>query len=247
MNNLIIDQGNSKTKFFVINSQYKIIHKKKINNTEKKRYSILYELMELNVSYAIYSSVSGLDKQIIKIIQDLDFHIIFNHTTPIPIQNLYETKHSLGTDRLAGAIGANYLFPQTNLLVIDIGTAITYDFVDEKNRFLGGNISPGPLLRFRALHDYTKKLPFVNISMPQNFIAKNTKDAILNGVIWGIKAEIEDFIAQAKKKYPQIKPILTGGYAYFFGKIFKNYIFVNNYLVPLGLNHVLEFNKKINL
>ncbi len=142
-------------------------------------------------------------------------------------------------DRLAGAVGANYLFPGRNLIIIDIGTAITYDFVNNKNQFLGGNISPGPHIRFKALNNYTAKLPLVDLDTPKRFIGQNTREAILNGVVYGIFAEIKGIINEAKKKFDSITPVLTGGYAVFFGKMFKNYIFVEANLVPIGLNQVL--------
>ncbi len=248
MYNLIIDQGNTRTKFYLFDQNYNIIQKKSCLNTpEQTSLLLVKEFLSFHPQYAIYSSVSGLNDRIINEIKHLKVFIIFDHKTPIPIENLYESKQTLGMDRLAGAIGANYIFPGKNLLIIDIGTAITYDFVTEKNQFLGGNISPGPMLRFRALNEFTANLPLVELDYPQRLIAQNTREAILNGVVHGIVAEIKGIIREGKTKFKDLKPILTGGYAYFFGKMFKNYIFVEANLVPIGLNCVLEFNKKLIL
>ncbi len=248
MLNLIIDQGNTKTKFYIFDINKKIIHKTSCpKDNQKLCISVLSELFNFKISNAIYSSVSGLNDAIIERIRNLSYHIIFDYTTPIPINNLYQSKQTLGTDRLAGAIGARCLFPDKNLLIIDIGTAITYDFVNSQGQFLGGNISPGPHIRFSALHDYTASLPKVELDEPQRLIAQNTKEAILNGVLWGIYSEINGIIKLSEGKFDSITPILSGGYAYFFGKMFKSYIFVEANLVPIGLNCVLEYNKKLDL
>ncbi len=245
MANLIIDQGNTATKLYVFKNN-SIIYTKKFRNFDTQ---IIHQIDKIIKDYlinaAIYSSVSENDKKIIKTLEKVDYHIIFSSSTPIPIENLYKSPQTLGSDRLAGAIGANFLFPNTNLLIIDIGTAITYDFVSEKNQYLGGNISPGPHLRFKALNTFTARLPLVQASYPQNFIGQNTREAILNGVILGIVHEIQGFIQEAEKNFNKLKPILTGGYADFFGKILKNSIFVEINLVPIGLHRVLEYNKTL--
>ncbi len=245
MANLIIDQGNTATKLYVFKDN-SIIHTNKFRNFDTQ---IIHQINKILKDYlingVIYSSVSEPDEKIIKTLEKIDYHIIFSPSTPVPIENLYQSPQTLGSDRLAGAIGANFLFPNTNLLIIDIGTAITYDFVSEKNQFLGGNISPGPHLRFKALNTFTARLPLVQTSYPQNFIGQNTREAILNGVILGITHEILGFIHEAEKNFNNLKPILTGGYADFFGKILKNSIFVEINLIPIGLHRVLEYNKTL--
>ncbi len=248
MLNLIIDQGNTTTKFFVFDKNYNIVYSTRCTNNDKANCkAVLESLLDRDIDSAIYSSVGEINEQILSSINNLNFYILFDHTTPIPIENLYQSKHTLGTDRLAGAIGANYLYPGKNLIIIDIGTAITYDFVTAQNQFIGGNISPGPHIRLKALSTFTSRLPLVDLKQPEGLIARNTQEAILNGVVYGIVAEINGIISMAKGLYSPLTPILTGGYADFFGKMFKNYIFVKANLVAIGLNRVLEFNKKLTL
>lgn len=176
--------------------------------------------------------------------EEFDQFIELDHQTGLPIENLYETPETLGKDRIAAAVGANELFPDQNLLVIDAGTAITYDLVSEKNQFIGGNISPGLEMRFKALNHYTGKLPLVNYSVDFEPIGKNTNDAIRAGVQNGILYEMEQNIDFFNKNYRNLYIIMTGGDSTFFDKKLNYSIFVHFNLTLIGLNRILEHNAK---
>jgi type III pantothenate kinase len=168
--------------------------------------------------------------------------IEFDENIPVPVKNMYKTKSTLGKDRLAAAVGANNIYPGRNVLVIDTGTAITYDVVDEFNRYLGGSISPGMSLRFRALHEFTRKLPLVRPGAEIRFPADNTEDAVSAGVQNGIIFEIESYICRLKKQFTNLEVILTGGDALYFDKKLKFTIFVDQNLILEGLNRILTYN-----
>jgi type III pantothenate kinase len=161
----------------------------------------------------------------------------------LPFKNLYKTPETLGTDRLAAAAGAFSHFPDTNVLVIDAGTAITYEFM-EPGLYLGGNISPGLMIRFRALHRFTGKLPLVNPSSGYEYPGQTTTSAIATGVIRGMIYEINEYIRTFEKKYADTRIILTGGDGDFFrDKLLKEVLYMPD-LVMEGLNFILEYNAK---
>jgi len=194
---------------------------------------------------AILSSVKSVDDEILQFLsENFDCFIELDHQTELPIENLYETPETLGKDRLAAAVGANELFPDQNLLIIDAGTAITYDLVSEKNQFVGGNISPGLQMRFNALNHFTGKLPLVNYSDEFQPIGKNTTDAIRAGVQNGILYEIERTIDLFNRNYQNLQIVMTGGDSIFFDKKLNYSIFVHFNITLIGLNRILEHNAK---
>jgi type III pantothenate kinase len=194
---------------------------------------------------AILSSVKTVDLEILQFLTgNFDFFIELDHRTELPIENLYETPETLGKDRLAAAVGANELFPDQNLLIIDAGTAITYDLVSEKNQFVGGNISPGLQMRFNALNHFTGKLPLVSYSNEFQSIGKNTTDAIRAGVQNGILFEIDRTIDLFSRNYQNLQIVMTGGDSIFFDKKLNYSIFVHFNITLIGLNRILEHNAK---
>lgn len=169
----------------------------------------------------------------------LDYFIDFNYMTSIPIQNLYGTPETLGLDRLASVVGADSYFPMEKCMVIDLGTAITIDFLSE-GKYLGGNISPGLQMRFKSLHHFTQKLPYLENSEEIKPIGANTKEAIISGVQLSILGEIDYY----RRKFPEYKVLFTGGDAFYFVRKIKIPIFVVKNLTILGLNRILEYNTK---
>jgi type III pantothenate kinase len=239
--NLIIDIGNSQAKVAIFNNR-RIL--KNIILDEFNQ-DVLYELKAQypDLIQAILCSVADRDEQLVEIIKkEFDLFIELNYLTPVPIENLYESRETLGQDRLAAAVGANYLFPDSDLLVIDAGTAITYDVIDSQNRYLGGNISPGLETRFRALHEFTNKLPLVEISDQWPLIGRTTEEAIRAGVQAGVLYEMDTMIDRIRDQWIDIKVVLTGGDSFFFDQKLKNTIFVMFELTLLGLNRILEYN-----
>jgi type III pantothenate kinase len=194
---------------------------------------------------AILSSVRNVESEITDYLSgNVEFFLEMNNLTRLPIENIYETPETLGKDRLAAAVGANELFPDQNLLIIDAGTAITYDLVSKKNQFVGGNISPGLEMRFKALNHFTGKLPLVSYSDEFQPIGRNTIDAIRAGVQNGILFEMAQTIDLFNRNYQNLHIIMTGGDSIFFDKKLNYSIFVHFNLTLIGLNRILEYNAK---
>ena len=162
--------------------------------------------------------------------------------TRVPINILYNTPHTLGADRLAGAVGAMTETKGCNLLIIDIGTCITYDVVTSSGEYLGGNISPGPKMRFSALHDYTSRLPFVDGVGECPEIGYDTETAMRSGVLTGVGYEVSGYIEKMSKEYDNLVVYITGGVK--LPLLYSCSIDVkeDRYIVPKGLNRILEYN-----
>jgi type III pantothenate kinase len=133
-------------------------------------------------------------------------------------------------------------FPDKDVLVIDAGTCITYDFKNKKEEYLGGAIGPGVRLRYESLHNYTAKLPLLKVTDPKNHIGNSTEEAIHSGVVFGILHEINGVIEEYCNIYTDLTVILTGGDAHFLSKRLKNSIFATSNFLLEGLNHILAFN-----
>jgi type III pantothenate kinase len=161
-----------------------------------------------------------------------------------PFANLYASPKTLGTDRMVLAAGAVLKFPKQSRLVIDAGTCITYDYVDENDKYLGGSISPGIRLRYESLHQFTAKLPLLTKSMPENVIGNSTNESIHSGVINGVVNEIDGFIDYYKTLNDNFIIILTGGDAEFLAMRLKNTIFANPNFLLESLNQTYQYNQK---
>ena len=148
----------------------------------------------------------------------------------------------MGLDRIAAAVGAHFLYPNNSLLIIDVGSAITFDFLSDKATFLGGNISPGLQFRLKSLHQFTNKLPLVQPKDQIKLFSQTTEEAINSGVIRGICYEIENYIEEYENNYENLTSVLTGGDTYFFARILKKRIFAEEKLVLIGLNQILKYN-----
>ena len=210
----------------------------------------LFDLYD--ISDSIISSVVNVEAAIVNTLNRRSQHfVLFDHNTPVPIVNKYETPQTLGQDRLAAAVGAKSLCPQENLLIIDVGSAITYDFVSAEGEYLGGNIAPGLKMRFTILQRMTKKLPLVetedNELIP--LFGKNTRDAIAAGVIRGVAYEVKGYMRTLKEKMPHFQTFLTGGNAPYVlnnvrtSRTESRPIHYEKHLVLIGLNQILVFNK----
>ncbi len=162
--------------------------------------------------------------------------------TALPFRNLYATPHTLGKDRIAAVAGAYALFPGQNCLVIDAGTCITYDVLTAEGAYIGGNISPGIGLRFRALPAFTANLPLVVPGETEEMLGNSTESAIRRGVQLGAVWEMEGAISAIRQRWPGLNVLLTGGDADFFVKNLKTRIFANPDLVLEGLNKILTYN-----
>ena len=188
----------------------------------------------------ILSTVAKDSPEFVKILSETAPLVILDENTPLPIKNLYETPATLGKDRLAAAAGAHALFPGKNVLSIDAGTCITYDFLTKDGEYLGGGISPGIRMRFQAMNAFTGKLPLVEPTDFTGLIGKTTAESLLSGVINGVCEEIKGLIARYIEQYEDLTAVITGGdHEYLHNKLKIN-IFAVPDLVLLGLNEILD-------
>jgi type III pantothenate kinase len=239
--NLIIDVGNSFVKLAVFN-QGDLAHKSVVVledfmgtfNTIIKKFS--------KIDKAIISSVGKLKEDQIEVVKKQISVLMLNSTVKLPFKNLYKTPETLGVDRIALVSASVKQSSNKNALIIDAGTCITYDFINSKNEYLGGAISPGIRLRYQSLHNLTANLPLLDTEVPKNVIGDNTFNAIHSGVVNGVLIEIDGVINDYQKKYSDLTVILTGGDAIFLSNQLKNSIFANSNFLLEGLNYILEFN-----
>lgn len=191
-----------------------------------------------NIERAIVSNV-GKDFKL----ENFSFPVLtLNSDTPIPFSLEYQTPKTLGMDRIALAAAAHKIYPKQNCLIIDSGTCITYDFIDENSIYHGGGIAPGLEMRLKSLPHFTAKLPFVEKSNHFNLIGQSTQESILSGTIGGFKREVEATIEAYKSRYSSLIIIITGGDANQFDYLLKNSIFAAPDFLLTGLNHILEYN-----
>lgn len=236
---LIIDLGNSRAKVAVYQGDNLI----GLQYFENPSPEIILKsaLTKHSFKAAIISSVSAPTSSYRAIFPDLPF-IEFNSNTTIPITNCYQSPSTLGADRLSAAVAAHSLYPGNDVLVIDAGTAITFDFINKQGEYQGGGITAGVNIRFKGLHTFTERLPLVEAEFPEFLIGRNSKDSILSGVMNGIRAELDGIIQEYKLLYPELVTIFTGGDMIYFEKKMKNNIFASPNLVLTGLNLILEYN-----
>ena len=168
--------------------------------------------------------------------------VVLSHQTSLPIKSTYQSPETLGVDRIAAAVGANFLYPNHNCLIIDVGTCITFDLVDASGTHHGGGISPGVEMRLKSMHKFTSKLPSVVPKGTPELIGKTTTECMRSGAIWGAVAELEGIIARYRQFYDNLTIIICGGDAFFFESKIKDHIFANPNLVLIGLNQILRFN-----
>ncbi len=249
--NLCIDQGNSRTKVALMTDEGKIIKDfiyKSFASADVERLFDLYEITD-----SIISSVVNIEAAVVNTLHRRSQHfVLFDHNTPVPIINTYNTPETLGQDRLAAAVGAKSICPNENLLIIDAGSAITYDFVSSEGEYIGGNIAPGLKMRFTMLQRMTKKLPLVEVEEKEliPLFGKNTRDAIAAGVIRGVAYEVKGYMRTLREKMPHFRTFLTGGNAPYIlnnvrtSRSEERELQYEKHLVLKGLNTILTYNKK---
>lgn len=240
--NLVVDIGNTQVKAAVFELHKLVEHF--VFEEENASKKIQQIIQERDIDQCILSSVRENNDKITELLSKIPHFIQLSSTTLVPFHNLYSTPKTLGIDRIALVAGAMNQFPDQNVLVIDAGTCITYDFLNSKNEYLGGAISPGITIRYRSLHDYTSKLPQLSINEEFNLVGKSTSEAIHSGIINGVIQEIEGVISQYQAKYQDLTVVLTGGDTKFLSKQLKNSIFANQNFLLHGLNQILTFNNK---
>ena len=249
--NLCIDQGNSRTKVALMTDEGKMIKHliyRQFSSSDVERLFDLYDITD-----SIISSVVDIEAAVVNTLHRRSQHfVLFDHNTPVPIENKYDSPQTLGQDRLAAAVGARSLCPDENLLIIDVGSAITYDFVSEKGEYIGGNIAPGLKMRFTMLHRMTKKLPLVDADENEliPLFGTNTRDAIAAGVIRGVSYEVKGYMRTLQHQMPHFQTFLTGGHAPYVltnvrsSRTEKRDMHYEKNLVLIGLNEILVYNKR---
>tara|TARA_R110002167_G_scaffold262525_13_gene469172 strand:- start:2069 stop:2797 length:729 start_codon:yes stop_codon:yes gene_type:complete len=240
--NLIIDAGNTRTKFAVFDKGNLVFGKEAdapLAALAAKKICDLYP----KISWSIISAVNNLDPKVIAVLSVFCPVHQVNYRSKTPYKNSYATPSSLGPDRIALATAAFYHNPKGNTLVIDAGTCITYDMVNDYGEYLGGAISPGLHMRYRALNEQTAKLPLLAPGESFDLIGNATESSIHSGVINGLCFEMDGFISQYRSRFSHLTVILTGGDAQFLSKRLKNTIFADSNFLLKGLNYLLEYNK----
>lgn len=239
--NLIVDIRNSRTRFSVFN-RGEILITVPVNEFDPEHLDVIFE-EHPDLENVIVLSEEELQENLRAAFSErFKSFIEFNESTPLPVEIAFNTGEYFRKDRVAAITGINELFPDTNILLIEAGKTILYDFVDEENKYLGGSISPGLEMRFRSLHQFTAHLPLVEPFDFNKLIGATIEESILAGVQNGIVYEIESVINTFKDFYDNLKVIITGRGAAFFDKKLKNSFFVHYNLTAIGLNRILEYN-----
>jgi type III pantothenate kinase len=238
---LAIDIGNTriKTAVFEENTLLTIVifEKKELSNQINlilKKFPLIKFFFIANVGRVLINDFSEFENKV-------EVYFI-TKDSKFPFHNLYSTPSTLGIDRMVLASGAVIQYPNQNRLVIDAGTCITYDFIDENNNYYGGAISPGIRLRYESLHNYTAKLPLLLKSNPKKIVGESTNESIHSGIINGIAYEIEGFIKSLEVQNANFIIILTGGDAEFLAIRLKNTIFANPNFLLESMNQTFQYN-----
>ncbi|WP_459211573.1 type III pantothenate kinase [Aquimarina rhabdastrellae] len=239
--NLIVDVGNTAVKIGVFLA----------NELIEKRVCVLeqfcLEIEKIDLQYfqikkAIISSVADLKSKELSMLKEKWDVLELNAKTLMPFKNLYKTPETLGVDRLAVIAAAVEKYPSKNVLIVDAGTCITYEFKNQNEEYLGGAIAPGIQMRYNGLHKFTAKLPLLTRENSHDMIGTTTEEAIHSGIINGVLHEIDGVISYYCNTYSDLTVILTGGDAHFLSKRLKNSIFAAPDFLLEGLNHILAFN-----
>jgi type III pantothenate kinase len=253
--NLVIDVGNTSAKaaIFVDN---RVI--KRIENLDEK--ALMNVLAQEKINHIIFSSVNHHAEKLLSIctppwITSSVSVFKLSYLLPLPIKVLYKTPATLGMDRVAAVTGATILYPNTNSLLIDAGTCITFDYIDSHLQYHGGAISLGLQMRFRALHEFTAKLPLFsksNYTKENSFIGESTQTSMVSGVINGIIHEIEGMIDLFKEKFGNLQVIFCGGDGLFLYELVKDKLKNTALLLSyqqdalfIGLNRILQYNLEL--
>ena len=239
--NLIIDLGNTRIKYFVFNNG------NEIDSTNLNLNDWKIELNRLldnypSISRCIISDVNGsITREVENFLSPLPY-IYCSSELKLPFESRYKPFNQLGSDRIALITSSVIEYPKENILIIDLGTCITYDILTSNAIHLGGSISPGYLMRYRALNKFSGKLPLLEPEIVYNVIGENTEQAIHSGVTHGIISEIKEAINFYEKEFKFLKVILSGGDAQKLSKPLKNTIFANKNFLAKGLNFILSSN-----
>lgn len=238
---LIVDIGNSLMKFAFFDAN-KLVQQFSLPVEEASK------LPEILTNYPVpsscfLSSVRDLPEAfLMSLPQSIEVKQL-DHLTPLPFKINYSTPETLGRDRIALVAAAYQRFPEQNVLVIDVGTCITYDFLSKDGVYYGGGISPGIQLRFKAMHQFTGKLPMAPMVENPPLVGNSTMASLQSGVMHGIQAEMEGIIRKYMEIYEDLTVLLGGGDNKYFDKQLNYSIFAASNLVIEGLKVISDFNE----
>jgi len=236
---LCFDFGNTRLKCAVFSGR----EIQKIIVLENDSVETIHQLIETyQPKKSILSSVIDHNSDIEILLKEKTLFHKLDHRSKVPVTTPVGKPESIGADRLALSVAAVDLFPQKNNLVIGLGSAITYNFINKYSEFMGGGISPGMEMRFKALKTFTAILPLVKADWNFPLVGYDTKTNILSGVIIGIAKEIEGTIEAYEEKYDNFNVLLSGGDAQYFNRFLKKKIFADPDLIFKGLYAISEFN-----
>ena len=239
---LCVDLGNTNFKAAIFQSD------RLVERYQFKEPDAIAKLQQLISLYgpqkSILASVVNHDEGIVNLLKQHTDYLKLDLTTKLPFLNAYGSPETLGHDRIALVAGLSRQYPNDNSLAISIGTCITYNFLAKNNAFRGGAISPGVELRFRAMNEFTSKLPLISREGHLSMLGYDTETSIRSGAMNGVASEIDGMIERYEKEYGRINAVLTGGDAPFFESRLKNKIFADTNFLFKGLYAILEFNNK---
>ena len=239
MANLIVDEGNTLCKIAVLDKS-EVLCEASAPEFDMAQVAELIE--HYAIDKAVVASTRGGAEQICEKLRSKIVRVLhFNSMTEVPIEVEYASRQTLGADRIAVAVGVVCEMGIENALIVDMGSAITYDVI-ENGAFKGGNISLGVAMRFRALHEFTASLPLCKAVEPNGAFGSTTQEAIEQGVMQGILHEIEGYVERVSAKNEKKSIIFCGGDAESFVNRIKNAIFAPRKLMFTGLNRILEYN-----
>jgi len=240
--NLVVDIGNTSVKTALFDGKELVTIGR--SGTEEMRKNISIITSNHKIENIIISSVASDPSELIEELKEEGFRV--HHLTGMsnfPFKSEYKTPETLGVDRLAAAAGGVFHFGNANMLIIDAGSALTFDLV-AGSIFRGGTISPGMEMRFKALHTFTGRLPLCSFASDFSFPASGTTDAIAKGVMRGIIFELNEYIRTFSNSHSNPVTILTGGDSMQLSGLIKGDFVILPNLVLEGLNYLIELNRE---
>lgn len=237
--NLVLDFGNTRIKAAIFEKgvlKQDFVFKQ-INEAEQ----VLLALP--NITHCLVASVTAKHLALVDLLKAKFPVMLFEANTPTPLNNLYQSALTLGSDRLAASVGAYTLYPNQAVLTIDAGTCIKYNFVNAQNQYLGGAISPGIPMRLKAMHHFTHALPLVEFDKNYDKLTGQTSaESLLSGALLGAACEADSMIDRYRTQHPELLVVLTGGDSDYLSKQLKNRFFAHPKLLLQGLDTILRYN-----
>lgn len=239
MKNICIDIGNTQTKIGIFENSdliesiiWDVLEVKKIETI----------ILENQIEYSIVGNVNQNEELLLQILETKTKLLPFNYFTKLPFSNNYKTPNTLGLDRIALAAAAVDFIDKSNVLVISLGTCVTFEFLNRKKEYLGGAISPGLNMRLQAMNHFTAKLPLLSFTEPTDFNGNSTESCMQSGAFYGLLEEIKGRINLYETQFGETQIILSGGNCFLFEKHLKKALFAHPYLTLFGLNKILTYN-----